>query len=246
MKPLKIAVTALMLAILSSLSYSQDSAREIDEFMQARHSAKELSTVTWQKGAPGSDVSYKDGKPIKRLTVGSIDLSVTKSVDWGKTVITLGILNLGFDQQRFEITPDDVTLRAGSGQDAKEFLHDDPAKMARSAYRWAAISAGLSQAGAGMRTQTATGTTSSGERVTITQPDAAAQRQAKAESDANLSATDEAGSILISRSLKRNTIAPGESVIGNIYFKRQKKDFVVVVKIAGTVFEIPFSGKGDE
>jgi hypothetical protein len=105
------------------------------------------------------------------------------------------------------------------------------------------IAAGLSAAGSDA---TATGTATYSDGTTanysVTMPNPQAQRDAVNRAQEAIGAAREKAGYVVASELKRNTLFPGQKIIGQLFFLRQKagEDLLVKVNIGNVSYEFPY------
>jgi hypothetical protein len=206
-----------------------------------------LKVVHWTDSDSCCLAEYRDGVRFKVIGEGEISIATSMMDKYGKTGVGVGIWLDKNAHNRIEISPESVKLFEVSGSSLREVKREDPGKMAHSAEKRAAIASGLGTFGANMQTQTTTGTTSSGDTVTVRSPDYGAQRRAQENAKVEQQAAQDFGLAVVQSALKKNTINPGGNVIGWVYFSHQKKGLLLLrINVDDLVFEIPFDAKTKE
>jgi hypothetical protein len=106
-----------------------------------------------------------------------------------------------------------------------------PEKIAASIMKGVRWRNAFTSFGAAFASQTATATTSSGDTISITMPDTAAQQRAAEENKANLDAASSDSASIIRTAIKRHTLLPHSQIARYLYFPNAKHFDVLLVHL---------------
>lgn len=208
----------------------------------------------------GCTHQFVNGHKIKILSADGITVSVSM-LDTGKYFrADVGVLNTS--SASLDVLPMNFSLEETAPKD-KMLAYVDVGKIIRSAQTRMAWANALSAAGAGMqRQQTTTETTSNGtvnvygsdgtnangtyngtSTSTTSSPDYAAQARAdEAIRERNAVLAMQSGQ-LSSAALRSNTLSPGQSIGGFVFFQRKGKgtSLLLSMPVGDKVFKFPFA-----
>ncbi len=199
--------------------------------------------IFWKnKDSNCCDLILVEGVPYRILKANGLQIAFVPKVFGSYFVMNVYVRN--DSEKRVNVLPEESTLGVWrKSEDAlavlpSMFAPTDADKIAQkmgSRQGW--INA-LSLFGAGLAQQTATVTNNrTGETATITAPDTQAQDRAQNQARANAAKTGSLGNRVVSDAFKSNTLFPGDTVSGNIYFKADKHERgVFVLKIDGVEY----------
>jgi hypothetical protein len=202
---------------------------------------------------------FVNGRKIKILTTDGITVSVSM-LDTGK-YFRADIAILNTSTANFDVLPSTFTIQETAPKE-KVLAYVDVGKIIHSAQRKMAWGNALTGMGAGMqRRQTTTDTTSSGtvsvnssdgtyasgtyngsSTSTTSAPDYAAQARANEAIRQRNAVLAIQSSQLSDSALRSNTVPPGQTVSGCVFFERKGKATSVVLSapIGEKVFKFPF------
>ena len=224
--------------------------------LTTRHNSQ--TTLVCDEGA-GCAHQFLNGRKIKTLTADDISVSVSM-VDTGKYFrADIAILNTSIGN--FDVLPGTFTIQETAPKE-KVLASVDVGKIIHSAQRRMAWGNALAGMGAGMqRQQTTTNTTSAGtvdvnssdgtyasgtysgtSTSTTSAPDYAAQARTNEAIRQRNAVLAIQSSQLSDSALRSNTVPPGQTVSGCVFFERKGKATSIVLSapIGEKVFKFPF------
>jgi hypothetical protein len=203
------------------------------------------TTIRWQMGTAHSDSRFINGKEVKMIDADGV--TVTATLIERKNWIPHAFVTVENETEaRILVDPTDWTLNV---LDKPRVLKSkEPDKLAKSLDSRGAWSAALSGISGAMATKQTTGTIrnsdGSSSTVTITEKDEAARARAEATGRRNQDTLESAAQYVRESSLRLNTLLPKESVYGIVWFENKGyKEVLLVIKIAGVIYEFPFTKK---
>jgi hypothetical protein len=231
----------LLVILLPAFGHAQETvaAKQVDKEMRDMGMIRE---VRWKDGTENADSMVVEGREVKMITDANLTVSATLIVrkHWIPHVL---ITVNNTSTERFLVDPADWTLEVISPK-ARTLASKDPDQLAKSIGRRTAFANAVGQAGAGMATTQSTVRDSNGKTATVTTPDYGAQQRAANTARANEEEATSVADYINKSSLRANTVLPGKSVMGIVWFEdKAYEDVLLKVKIAGTTYEFPFSKK---
>jgi hypothetical protein len=206
--------------------------------------------------------AYQNGQYVQTITEGGHAISLSAH-DTGK-YLRVDVTVRNDSTAPFDLMPNAISARESEPKD-KELKYQSVGKMEHGLEHRTAWANGFTGFAGGMaRQQSTTETTSSGtvsaygsngsyangtyqgtSTSTTSAPDYAAQARARQQIAANRQRAAQLEQYLDGVALRANTLAPGQSVSGAVYFDRGPKNGVVqvAVPIAGTVYQFPVAFK---
>jgi hypothetical protein len=207
----------------------------------------------------GCSHQYIDGQKFKILTTANSVVIVALLM--GEHYMRAEVSVSNNAQTSVDLLPDQMLLEVVSPK-PKELPFVSPDQIAKSVGHRAAWANILNGMGGAMATQQTTTETSSSGTVnssssdgvytngtyngsstsTTSIPDYAAQARANERIRERNAAVASLRSSLVQTSLKANSVMPGQSVRGYVYFEREKHatSLKLTIPIAGTLYEFPF------
>jgi hypothetical protein len=215
---------------------------------------------TWLQGDPNCDRILINGRPLKTIMAGGVEIQVSLQDTGAKMRADLVIIN--HTNARIDLQPEAFRLTVTSPRN-KVLKYEDPDHLAKVIDRKARWGAALSAAaGSTARTQTtsqsrtsgttsmsdnsgnsASGTYEGNTTTTTSQPDLESRRQA-AQNVARIRERASANIATIeSVALRSNTVMPDQQISGAVFFEHERHhDSVVLnIQVGGELFEIPFT-----
>jgi TPR repeat protein len=245
--PQQIILICLFCVGLQSLAHA--SLRKV----WASGNAPQVFVVSWKPNTPSCDVRYISGMEVKRISTNQALVGIALIPDSGKLAVLTRVENPDTSGRPIEVIPENFNLFKVTYKGLSVLRRMDAAKMAKSMERRQRVAAGLSGFGSGFSQTTATGTATYSDGSTasyqVTTPDTQAQSDAISRGQANIRGAQSRGAVLIGEELKRNTLEPGQHVMGRLFFPKQKpsENLLVRVEIGTIRYEFPFhlAGKHD-
>jgi hypothetical protein len=222
--------------------------------------------------APGCDHLYVSGNLWERIDIGDIAIAASARDNGEKLIVSLFVSNNG--REPIDVLPNRVS--AALVRPKTLALHlADPANIAKSIQRRARWASAFEQLGANMqRDQVQTQANTSGQvnvnsdyygrsgqqvgrgegrgtyneqtTITTTMPNWVAQQQARENSLRRMTNANDTVQTIVVRSLKAQTLAAGEVVLGDVYFDRDRalgKPHAIEIRVAvgNSVFQFTFT-----
>ena len=216
--------------------------------------------VTWSQGTAGTDRLLKGGLVVALLTVDGVAVAV--SVVRTDDLLWANVSVANQSGSRVDVDPATFTLDAIEPK-AKRLAYQEPERIARSMRRRAEWGAALTAIAGEMATTetktegvtnvTASARDNEGYRVsgqargtttvTTRSKDQQASDRAAADAERITSTATTKAADLLGRSLKANTLLPGEQIGGAVFFDRDKRARQVMLRvpIGAVVYAFPYS-----
>ncbi len=198
--------------------------------------------LTWKPTVPGCDDKFLDGIENKSQSTTQAFVIINLFPDLGKLAVHIFVENPEKSKVRLEVIPEDVHVFKLSNKGIVELQRTNATKIAKSLERRQRVAAGLSGFSAGMNQTTATATSSDGTKTTVTIPNTQAQTDAINRAHENISEAQTTGYKAIAEELKRNTLEPGQTAMGRLFFPSQKsgEDLLIQIDLGAVRYEFPF------
>lgn len=201
--------------------------------------------------------AYLNGQYVQTITADGHTVSLSAH-DTGK-YLRVDLMVKNDSGVQLDVVPSSIWAKQSEPKE-KDLKSQSVEKLEHSLNRRAAWASGFAGAAGGMaRQQSTTDTTSSGtvstygsdgsyangtyngsSTSTTTTPDYAAQERAREQIAANRQRVANAEQYLENVALRANTLSPGQSISGAVYFERVKKGVVQIgLPIGGTLYQFP-------
>jgi hypothetical protein len=225
---MKAKITKLLIFVISGISVS----------LAAQSPG---STLTWKAHSPNSDERFVNGMDARAIFSNQATVSVTPISENGKLAVVVLIENPDKGAGRLEVIPDDVHVFKTSDKGVVELKRESAEKIAKSIVHRQRVAAFGSGFAAGSSQQTGTVTSSDGTTSQVTIHDSSAQNASIAQSRDNIHQAQAAGAALVDEELKRNTLDPGQTAMGKLFYPHQKKGTPLIARVAvnGVIYEFP-------
>lgn len=246
-------ISALVTVLVPAMAFGQDASPD---------AGVRSTVVSWGPAAPGSDRLLKDGLVIAVLVRDSIAAAISIVRSDNQMWANVSISNSS--QRRLDIDPSTFTLEVAE-PNRKHLPYLDPERLARSIRRRAAWGAALTEiAGEMATTETETeaetnvraqardnegyraqGTARSTTTVTTVTRDEQARARAAADAERITATAATKASDLVNRALRANTLMPGDEIGGVVFFERDRRARLVVLRVpvGELVYEFPYQLK---
>jgi len=215
------------------------------------------TVIRWQDSSPQASQFWLEGYRVRTLTADGVTVGALIMLGKKDCIVVVAVMNQG--NQQIDVIPSAITL-GDVLKPQKPFPAIDPNKFAERISKSArrdAIWSVMASMFLTSQSQSSTSGTVAGqigpvpvtgtynESTTTTRPNAALQDLAIQKGQQDIASAETQAARVLAYALRANTIRPGESIKGNVYYSFGKlpKEMVLRVPIREKVFELPFYNK---